>query len=204
MRLSPVETFPRGSLEAPAKCHILPYVSAGMSSPSPRWSIWRGRQMLRKPPPSKQKWPAISTRHHIIFRTVYLPHSISEFGRIVRHCAARSRLASARHKPSDQFLVRLRRNFWFGLRRLRWNSFCWAAFLANAATCSSVCRLASSVYIVKRLDLSSKKIQGARVPTPLAFDLNGVHNLGPAAGKFTEIGDVEDEQNGRLGRDDGR
>jgi hypothetical protein len=33
-----------------------------------------------------------------------------------------------------------RRNFWCGSRRLRCNSFCWVAFLANAATCSSVCR----------------------------------------------------------------
>src|SRR5215472_4950401 len=33
-----------------------------------------------------------------------------------------------------------RRNFWDGSRRLRWNSFCWTAFLAKAATCSSVCR----------------------------------------------------------------
>ena len=99
--LSPVGDVPRGSLEAPAKCDILPYVSAGMSSPSPRWSTWRGRQICSTSRrPQNKNGPRFSTRHHIIFRTVYLPHSISEFGRIVRHCAARSRLASARRKPS--------------------------------------------------------------------------------------------------------
>ena len=44
-----------------------------------------------------------------------------------------------------------RRNFRDGSRRLRWNSFFWAAVLANAATCSSVCLLSFGRAIHSRM-----------------------------------------------------
>jgi hypothetical protein len=44
-----------------------------------------------------------------------------------------------------------RRNFRDGSRRLRWNPFFWAAVLANAATCSSVCLLSFGRAIHARM-----------------------------------------------------
>jgi len=44
-----------------------------------------------------------------------------------------------------------RRNLWSGSLRLRWNSFCSVAFLANATTCSSVCRLSFGSAIHSRM-----------------------------------------------------
>ena len=77
-------------------------------------------------------------------------------------CTATSGISNAAEPPDHDLPARgkshpinfwygLRRNFWFGLRRLRWNSFCWAAFLANAATCSSLCRLSFGRVIHSRM-----------------------------------------------------
>jgi hypothetical protein len=41
--------------------------------------------------------------------------------------------------------------FWYGSRRLRWNSFCCTALLAKAAACSSVCRLSFGSFIHSRM-----------------------------------------------------
>lgn len=58
--------------------------------------------------------------------------------------------ARGKSHPSN-FWYGSRRNFRDGSRRLRWNSFCWAAFLANAATCSSVSRLSFGRAIHSRM-----------------------------------------------------
>jgi hypothetical protein len=103
-------------------------------------------KFFEKLPPSKPKWLAISTRHPLSCRPPFLSSIASSAAVLPGHDLP----ARGKSHPIN-FWYGLRRNFWFGLRRLRWNSFCWAAFLANAATCSSVCRLSFGRVIHSRM-----------------------------------------------------
>ena len=68
-----------------------------------------------------------------------------------RRRAARHNLPARGKSHPITFWYGSRRNFWSGSRRLRWNLFCWVAFLANATTCSSVCRLSFGSAIHSRM-----------------------------------------------------
>ena len=91
---------------------------------------------------------------------IRVPHRHVRLGPQADSCTATSGNSNAAEPPDHDLPARGKShpiNFWYGSRRnfwdgsRRWNSFCWAAFLANAATCSSVCRFSFGRAIHSRM-----------------------------------------------------